>query len=92
MESFVTDQIRTFMESNKLFSKCQHGFRNHRSCVTQLLEFLNDLTKLVEEGDSIDIIYLDFAKAFDTVPNKRLLTKLHAYGIDGNILKWIETF
>ena len=92
MESFVTDQIRTFMESNKLFSKCQHGFRNHRSCVTQLLEVLNDLTKLVEEGDSIDIIYLDFAKAFDTVPHKRLLTKLHAYGIDGNILKWIESF
>ena len=92
LESFITDQIRIFMENNNLFSKCQHGFRNKRSCVTQLLEVLNDLAKLIENGDSIDIVYLDFSKAFDTVPHKRLLTKLLAYGIDGNILKWIESF
>ena len=92
LESLVTDQIRTFMETNSLFSKCQHGFRNHRSCVTQLLEVLNDLSKMIEDGDCIDIIYLDFSKAFDTVPHQRLLTKLNAYGIDGNLLKWIESF
>ena len=80
------------METNKLFSDCQHGFRNHRSCVTQLLEVMNDLSKMIEEGDSIDIIYLDFSKAFDTVPHQRLLAKLNAYGIDSNILKWIESF
>lgn len=80
------------METNSLFSKCQHGFRNHRSCVTQLLEVLNDLSKMIEDGDCIDIIYLDFSKAFDTVPHQRLLTKLNAYGIDGNLLKWIESF
>ena len=62
LESLVTDQIRTFMETNELFSNCQHGFRNHRSCVTQLLEVLNDFSRMIEEGDCIDIIYLDFAK------------------------------
>ena len=92
LEAFVTNHIRIFMETNKLFSDCQHGFRNHRSCVTQLLEVMNDLSRMIEEGDSIDIIYLDFSKAFDTVPHQRLLAKLNAYGIDGNILKWIESF
>ena len=92
LESFVTDEIRKYMESNNLFDKCQHGFRNKRSCVTQLLEVLNDFSKMVENGDCIDVIYLDFSKAFDTVPHQRLINKLKAYGIEHNILTWIESF
>ena len=80
------------MESNNLFNNCQHGFRKHRSCVTQLLEVLNDLTNFIDNKENVDIIYLDFSKAFDTVPHKRLLNKLQANGIEGNILKWIESF
>ena len=92
LESFITDEIRKYMETNNFFDKCQHGFRSNRSCVTQLLEVLNDFSKMVENGDCIDVIYLDFSKAFDTVPHQRLLSKLKAYGIQNNMLSWIESF
>ena len=80
------------MNQNKLFSECQHGFRSHRSCITQLLEVMEDVTKAVENKEPIDMIYLDFKKAFDSVPHERLLTKLAAYGITGPILCWIRDF
>ena len=92
LESIVTDSIRNYMETNSLFTKCQHGFRNNRSCVTQLLEVLNNFSSMIENKDCIDVIYLDFSKAFDTVPHQRLITKLKSYGIDGNILNWIADF
>ena len=80
------------MESNSLFSPCQHGFRKHRSCVTQLLEVMNDFTNYIDNKKNIDILYLDFSKAFDTVPHERLLNKLNAYGITNNVHKWIQSF
>ena len=92
LESIITDKIREYMENNDFFSNCQHGFRKHRSCVTQLLEVMNDFSKFSENNDPFDVIYLDFAKAFDTVPHQRLLIKLKAYGISGNLLNWIENF
>ena len=92
LESLISDSIRNYFETNSFFTNCQHGFRNHRSCVTQLLEVLNDFTNFIESKDCIDVIYLDFSKAFDTVPHKRLLTKLKSYGIDGNVLGWIDDF
>ena len=92
LESFVKDQIVEYMEINNLFTSCQHGFRKHRSCVTQLLEVMNSFTQLIEDKNDIDVIYLDFCKAFDKVPHKRLLSKLESYGITGNLLKWIEQF
>ena len=92
LESFITDSIQNHMESNSLFSSCQHGFRKHRSCVTQLLEVMNDFTNFIENKKNIDILYLDFSKAFDTVPHERLLTKLKAYGITDNVHRWIKSF
>ena len=80
------------MTLNNLFSEAQHGFIKGRSCVTQLLEFLEDITEAVDNGDEVDIIHLDFCKAFDKVPHKRLLKKIEGYGIKGQILKWIEAF
>ena len=58
-------------------SKCQHGFINHISCITQLLEVMEDFTKFVDNKNDIDIIYLDFQKAFDQVPHRRLLHHLN---------------
>ena len=78
LESFVRDALLKYMEEHDFFSKCQHGFRRHRSCVTQLLEVMNDLSSLTEQELDFDILYLDFAKAFDTVPHQRLLNKLKA--------------
>jgi len=63
-----------------------------RPAVNNLLETVDVLTKHTAQGDQADIIYLDFAKAFDTEPHKRLLSKLKAYGITGTLLKWIESF
>ena len=80
------------MTDNDLFSKAQHRFTKGKSCVTQLLEFLEDITQAIDNGEDVDVVYLDFCKAFDKVPHKRLLTKLHGYGIRGKILNWIKEF
>lgn len=80
------------MEQNNLFTKHQHGFRKGYSCVTQLIDVCNKWTEELDSKNNIDVIYLDFQKAFDTVPHKRLISKLEGYGIKGNILLWIEDF
>ena len=64
----------------------------HKSCQTNLIEYLSTLTKLVDEGYSVDVIYLDFAKTFDKVPHRRLLLKLEANGISGKVLHWIQSW
>ena len=75
-----------------LFSEQQHGFRPKMSCVTQLLHVMEHWTKISDDGNDVDIIYLDFRKAFDCVPHQRLLSKLKAYGIAGSVLNWITDF
>ena len=67
-------------------------FKKKRSCITQLLEVMEDFTLMIEGNNNIDIIYLDFRKAFDTVPHQRLLTKLKSYGISGPLHEWIKNF
>ena len=80
------------MTENNLFSNTQHGFIKGKSCVTQLLEFLEDITQSIDNGDEVDVIYLDFCKAFDKVPHRRLLQKLYAYGIRGKVHAWVKEF
>ncbi|MES9905329.1 MAG: reverse transcriptase domain-containing protein [Sedimenticola sp.] len=92
MERAIRDEIVQHMEENNLFSVHQHGFRKGHSCVTQLIEVLDQWTEAIDQSDSIDVIFLDFKKAFDTVPHKRLLLKLKGYKIEGQIIKWIEKF
>ena len=55
-----------------------------------IIRSFNDFSKFSDSNDPFDVIYLDFAKAFDTVPHERLLRKMSAYGIGGNILKWTK--
>ena len=92
MEKFIRDIILDHMEKHKLFTIHQHGFRKGRSCVTQLIEVLDDWTEQLDNKNAIDTIYLDFQKAFDTVPHQRLINKLQSYGICGKILGWIKDF
>ena len=80
------------MTRNNILSSLQHGFVHGRSCTTQLLEVLDKWMEAIEQGDSVDAIYLDFAKAFDTVPHQSLLVKLAGYGIGGKVLQWIAAF
>ena len=92
LEKIIRDKIVKHMIDNDLFSKAQHGFIKGKSCVTQLLEFLEDITQAIDNGEDVDVVYLDFCKAFDKVPHKRLFKKMHGYGIRGKILNWIKEF
>ena len=68
------------------------AFRSGRSCLTNLLDYLEYVTKNVDQGKPVDCIYLDFSKAFDKVPHERLLLKLKSYGIDGKLFLWIKNW
>ena len=89
MERIIKTSIMSHLKRNNLIRKSQHGFMPKKSCATNLLEFLEKVTKAVDEGRDVDVIYLDFAKAFDLVPKHRLLEKLKAHGFGGQVLKWI---
>ena len=92
LESLVRKRIIEHMNENYLMSEAQHGFREGRSCLTNLLETLETWTQIIEDGDGIDVAYLDFRKAFDLVSHKHLIFKMTKYGINGQILKWVEDF
>ncbi|MCU7801386.1 MAG: reverse transcriptase family protein, partial [gamma proteobacterium symbiont of Lucinoma myriamae] len=92
LEKIVRDKLVDHMESNKLFTKHQHGFRKGHSCVTQLIDVCEQWSEELDNKNSIDVVFLDFQKAFDSVPHKRLIRKLYGYGIRGTLLKWIEDF
>ena len=95
LESLVKEFIYNHLERHNLLCYQQHGFVKQKSCTTNLLETIDIVSKALnqkKEKNSVDVVYLDFAKAFDTVPHKRLLTKLEAYGISGILLKWIQSF
>ena len=77
------------LECSTLINDYQHGVRSGRSCVTNLLSFLEDLTKIINEGGYVDVIYLDFCKAFDNVAHQRLFLKSQMHGIGIQIRNWI---
>ena len=81
MEKPVRDKIMGHIEENGLFTKHQHGFRKGYSCVTQLIDVCDKWSEELDNRNSIGAIYMDFQKAFDSVPHKRLLLKLKGYGI-----------
>lgn len=92
MESLVRDKMVEHMCENSLFSKYQHGFVPLLNCMTNLLTCMEKWSEILENNDAVDVLYTDFAKAFDRVPHKRLLMKLKGVGITGNVLNWIKGF
>ena len=90
LERLIKDDIVDFLVRHKLLNPSQHGFLKARSCLTNTLCFLEEITKWIDEGSPVDIIYLDFQKAFDKVPHQRLLLKLKAHDIGDGIIDWIE--
>ena len=92
LESFIKDCIVKHIQENNLLRKTQHGFLKGRSCTTNLLEFLEQLINSQENLEPVDVVYLDFAKAFDKVPVSKLLAKVKAKGISGNIFNWIKSW
>jgi len=85
--SIVRDQMIEHLEKYALIKESQHGFVKDKSCLTNLLIFMEKVTSYTDSGIPVDVIYLDFQKAFDKVPHCRLISKLKAHGITGNILR-----
>ena len=80
------------LENSLDLSTKQYGFVKGRSTMLQLLHMVDKWTECLEQGGQIDSIYSDFEKAFDKVPHKRLISKLHAYGLRDSIIRWIKNF
>lgn len=73
-------------------SSFQHGFVYGKSCLANSLETVEEITNFLDRGHDVDLIYLDFCKAFDSVPHSRLLIKLQSFGITGNTLAIFQDF
>ena len=87
LESIIRDDLMNHLPRNDLLASSQHGFMPNKSCCTNLLEFFEKVTSVIDQGNPFDVIFLDFAKAFDKVPKERLLEKLRAHGVQGELLE-----
>ena len=97
LENIIVSNINKHLAFESILAGCQHGFRNQRSCETQLVQFYHDLVSnldcaLNRDQKQNDVIIMDFAKAFDKVPHRRLLYKLEFYGIRGSTHKWVSSW
>jgi len=92
MERLIHTHLFSHLESHNILCDQQHGFRPRRSCESQLITTVNNITKALDRGLQTDIIFLDLSKAFDKVPHHHLCNRLSFYGIRGNILTWIQNF
>ena len=92
MESIISESMVHFLRVNGLLSKDQHGFLPKRSTCTQLLVTLNEISLLSDAKMQVDVVYIDFAKAFDSVSHQKLLLKLESYGFHSHLLAWIKSF
>ncbi|KAK4817414.1 hypothetical protein QYF61_013481 [Mycteria americana] len=92
VEQIILSAITRHIEDNQGIKPSQHGFRKGRSCLTNLISYYNKVTRLMDEGKAVDVFYLDFRKAFDTVSHSILLEKLAAHGLDGCTLRWVKNW
>ena len=90
MEHIVVAYTMQHFKSNYILNDNQHGFSRGRSCETQLLDFVEELTTNLASGKQTDILIM--AKAFDRVNHSLLVHKLQRYGIHGPTLAWIDNF
>ncbi|KAF1441643.1 hypothetical protein FQV21_0009000, partial [Spheniscus demersus] len=88
MELFILRALTRHVRDNQGIRPSEHGFMRGRSCLTNLISFYDQVTRLVDEGKAVDVVYLDFSKAFDTVSHSILLEKLAAHGLDRCTLRW----
>ena len=91
-EKVVHKQIVHYLDAHNMFNPNQHGFRSNHSCLSQLLAHYDEILHQMEQGLGIDVVYLDFSKAFDKVDFHILLKKLKHLGIDGKLGKWLYAF
>jgi len=89
---FILSVLTRHVKDNQGIRPSQRGFVQCRSCLTNLISFYDQVTHLVDEGKAVDVVYLDFSKAFDTVPHSILLEKLAAHGFDRCTLCWLKNW
>ena len=92
MEHITLSHIAKRLGANNILLDSQHGFRDKLWSVTQLISSCHDWATTIHSQGQIDVVFLDFSKAFDEVPHRRLSVKLFYYGINGSTLTWINDF
>ncbi|CAM5175101.1 unnamed protein product [Natator depressus] len=92
MEQVLKESILKHLEERKVIRNSQHGFTKGKSCLTNLIAFCDEITGSVDEGKAVDMLFLDFSKAFDTVSHSILASKLKKYGMDEWTIRWIENW
>lgn len=90
IETIIRERIISHMESVGMIDPSQHGSTKGKSTVTQLIDQQMLIVKMLESGDNVEIVYLDFAKAYDRISHSILIRKLFLMGVRGNTLKWIQ--
>ena len=92
LESIIFDFIIKHLRKNKLISKSQYGFISRRSASLQLLTVMETWCNILDDNGTVDDINMDFKKAFDSVPHRRLVEKIRSHGIIGDVLLWLKEF
>ncbi|CAM5084709.1 unnamed protein product [Eretmochelys imbricata] len=92
MEQVLKESILKHLEERKVIRNSEHGFTKGKSCLTNLIAFYDEITGSVDEGKAVDVLFLDFSKAFDTVSHSILASKLKKYGLDQWTTRWIESW
>ena len=91
-EKIIRNSVVSYMDANDLFNDTQHGFRHGRSCLSQLLAHFEKIINHLEANENIDVVYLDFSKAFDKVDHHIILEKLRLMGVSGKLFSWFKSF
>ena len=92
MERIIKQKMLLHMKTNKLINPSQHGFLPKKSTSTNLVAYLDYITKKLDEDQPVDVLYLDFSKAFDVVPHQRLIQKLKCYNFSSEVIAWIAAW
>ena len=85
-ESIIKQQVLNYLLYRNLISKHQYGFLSNHSSCTQLIECTNDWTLAINSYNPVDIVYIDFSKAFDSLCHSKLICRLRSFGIVGKLL------
>ena len=92
MEHIIASNLTKHLNKHNILYDLQHGFRQKRSCETQLIQLVEDLGRQLIQCKQTDLVLLDFSKAFDKVNHLKLLFKLSQHGVKGDTLNWIRAF